>query len=172
MELKSSHEDKCNLDKLFLENSIISSNSSKRRIKKEYELLCETYPNIHFSSNNSNQIEMTITENKTNYKFVFNNYYPFKPPTIYYNGEPYLEVLRLKCDFQKKMVKKYKNRDCLCCESYACHDNWAPSVKILDVIEEIKLNVNFKKLILKVLMAEKIKFKYLISDIDINSYLL
>ena len=51
MELKSSHEDKSNLDKIFLETSIICSSSSKRRIKKEYELLCETYPNIHFSSN-------------------------------------------------------------------------------------------------------------------------
>jgi hypothetical protein len=171
MELKS-YEEIFKLDQLFLENSLEYNKSSTRRIKKECELLCETYSDIHLSCNNSKQIEMVITENKNNYKFVFNNYFPFKPPMIYYNGEPYLEVLRLKSDFQKKIVKKYKNKDCLCCDSYSCHDNWAPSVKILDVIEEIKSNVNFKKLILTVLIAEKIKLKYLIADIDINSYLL
>ena len=171
MELKL-QEDKFKLDQLILENSLVYTKSSTRRIKKECELLCEMYPDIQLLCNNSKQIEMVVTENKNKYRFVFNTYYPFKPPVIYYNGESYLEVLRLKCNFQKKLVKKYKNRDCLCCDSYSCHDNWAPSVKIIDVIEEIKSNVNFKKLILKVLMAEKIKLKYIIDDIDINSYLL
>jgi hypothetical protein len=106
------------------------------------------------------------------YKFVFNNFFPFKPPQIYYNGEPYLEILRLKGDFQKKLVKKYKNKDCLCCESYCCDGNWAPSIKLLDVIEEIKSNVEFKRSMVNVLLAEKIKRKYLIADIDINSFLI
>jgi hypothetical protein len=83
-----------------------------------------------------------------------------------------LEFLRLKCDFQKKIVKTYKNKDCLCCDSYSCDGNWAPSIKLLDVIQEIKSNVEFKRSMVNVWLADKIKRKYLIADIDINSYLI
>ena len=154
---------------LFLDNPNTFSTSSKRRIKKEFDFLYKIYPNILLSCNSKGYIDMTVSGK---YKFVFNNFFPFKPPQIYYNGEPYLEILRLKGDFQKKLVKKYKNKDCLCCESYCCDGNWAPSIKLLDVIEEIKSNVEFKRSMVNVLLAEKIKRKYLIADIDINSFLI
>ena len=134
---------------LFLENLDAFSTSSKRRIKKECELLSKTYDNL-----------------------VFNNSFPFHPPQIYYNGEPYWEILRLKFDFQKKLVKTYKKKDCLCCDSYSCNGNWAPSITLLDVIQEIKSNVEFKRSMVNVLLADAIKRKYLIADIDINSYLI
>ena len=168
----NSNEDIIQSNLLLLENSNVYSTSSKRRIKRECEMLYETYSDLVLSYNNNGKIEMEITENKNKYKFIFNNSFPFLPPQIYYNGDTYLEALRLKCDFQKKMVKKYKNKDCLCCESYSCHDNWAPSVKLSDVIEEIKCNINFKKTMMNVLIADKIKRKYLIDDVDINSYLI
>jgi len=167
----NSNEDIIRTNLLLLENSNVYSTSSKRRIKKECEMLYETYPDLVLSYNNK-QIVMEITENKSKYKFIFTNSFPFLPPQIYYNGERYLEVLRLKSDFQKKLVKKHKNKDCLCCESYSCTDNWAPSVRLLDVIAEVKSNIKFKKTMLNVLFAEKIKRKYLIDDIDINSYLI
>jgi len=157
---------------LFLENLGAFSTSSKRRIKKECALLCKTYDNLVLSCINSLNIELTIIENTTKYTFVFNNFFPFHPPQIYYNGEPYLEILRLKCDFQKKLVKTYKKKDCLCCDSYSCDGNWAPSIKLLDVIQEIKSNVEFKRSMVNVLLADKIKRKYLIADIDIDSYLI
>ena len=40
------------------------------------------------------------------------------------------------------------------------------------IIEEIKFNINFKKTMMNVLIADKIKRKYLIDDVDINSYLI
>ena len=168
----NSKEDIIKSNLLLLENSNIYSTSSKRRIKRECEMLYETYSDLVLTYNSSERIEMVITEDKSTYKFIFNNSFPFQPPQIYYNGETYLDVLRLKCDYQKKLVKKYKNKDCLCCESYSCFDNWAPSIKLSDVIAEVKSNINFKKTMLNVLIAEKIKRKYLIDDIDINSYLI
>ena len=156
----------------FFENLGAFSTSSKRRIKKECVLLCETYDNLVLSCINSLNIELTIIENTSKYTFVFNNFFPFHPPHIYYNGEPYLEFLRLKCDFQKKLVKTYKNKDCLCCDSYSCDGNWAPSIRLLDVIQEIKSNVEFKRSMVNILLADAIKRKYLIADIDINSYLI
>jgi len=40
------------------------------------------------------------------------------------------------------------------------------------VIDEIKAIMQFRKTIIKVFLANKIKNKYLIDDIDINSYLI
>ena len=156
----------------FFENLNTFSVSSKIRIKKECALLCKTYDNLFLSCVSSIKIELTIIENTSKYTFILNNFFPFRPPQIYYNGEPYLEFLRLKCDFQKKLVKTYKKKDCLCCDSYSCDGNWAPSIKLLDVIQEIKSIVDFKRSMVNVLLADKIKRKYLIADIDINSFLI
>jgi hypothetical protein len=44
--------------------------------------------------------------------------------------------------------------------------------KAQNLIDEIKSIVQLKKNIVQILLADKIKEKYLIDDIDINSYLI
>jgi ubiquitin-protein ligase len=107
-----------------------------------------------------------------NMAFIFKNTYPFQPPKIYYNGNSYLDLLRITDNDERNIVRKYKKKDCLCCDSYDCHDNWSPSINLTSIIDEIKNIVKFKKAIVHILLADKIKEKYLIDDIDINSYLI
>ncbi len=142
-----------------------------KRIIRDCESLYEIYPNLVLS-NNSDKIEMIITEGKEKYGFVFNNTYPFTPPKIYYNGESYMELLRINDKCERNILRKYRNKECLCCDSYDCYDNWKPLLTLKIIIDEIKEIVQLKKTIVHVLLAEKIKKKYLIDDIDIISYLI
>ena len=123
-------------------------------------------------SNNSGNVELIVIENEETYGFIFKNTYPFQPPKIYYNGKSYLDLLRITDNDERNIVRKYKKKDCLCCDSYYCSDNWSPSLNLIIIIEEIKSIVQLKKNIVHILLANKIKDKYLIDDIDINSYLI
>ena len=142
-----------------------------KRISRECNNLYDKFPNVVLSSI-SDKIEMVVTEGKEKYGFIFNNGYPFTAPQIYYNGESYLELLKINDKEEKNVLRKYRNKDCLCCDSYYCNDNWSPSLTLKNIIDEIKEIVEFKKTIIHILLAEKIKKKYLIDDIDINSYLI
>jgi hypothetical protein len=115
---------------------------------------------------------MVITEGNSKYGFIFNNGYPFTAPQIYYNGESYLELLKINDKEEKNVLRKYRNKDCLCCDSYYCRDNWAPSLTLKIIIDEINEIIEFKKTIIHILLADKITKKYLIDDIDIKSYLI
>jgi len=142
-----------------------------KRITRDCESLYEIYPNLVLS-NNSNKIEMIITEGKERFGFIFNESYPFTPPKIYYNGESYMELLRINDKGERNILRKYRNKECLCCDSYDCYDNWKPLLTLKIIIDEIKENVQLKKTLVHILLADKIKKKYLIDDIDINSYLI
>jgi len=144
---------------------------SCRRIANDCKNLYEKYPNFVLS-NNSGNVELTVIENEENYGFIFDRSYPFKPPKIYYNGKSYLDLLRITDNDERKIVRKYKKKDCLCCDSYDCPYNWSPSINLTSIVDEIKNIVKFKKTIVHILLADKIKKKYLIDDIDINSYLI
>ena len=133
--------------------------------------LYEKYPNFVLS-NNSGNVELIISENEEKYGFIFKNTYPFQPPKIYYNGNSYLDLLRITDNDERKIVRKYKKKDCLCCESYNCGANWCPSIKLTNIIDEIRSVVQLKKAVVHILLADKIKENYLIDDIDINSYLI
>ena len=123
-------------------------------------------------SNDSEKVELTVTKDAENYGFVFNTSYPFQPPQIYYDGKSYLELLRIADNAEKNILLKYKKKDCLCCESYNCRANWSPSIKLTNIIDEIRSVVQLRKAIVHILLADKIKEKYLIDDIDINSFLI
>ena len=144
---------------------------SSRRIANDCKNLYEKYPNFVLS-NNSGNVELIVIENEETYGFIFNSSYPFKPPKIYYNGKSYLDLLRITDNDERKIVRKYKKKDCLCCDSYDCPYNWSPSINLTSIVDEIKNIVKFKKAIVHILLADKIKKKYLIDDIDINSYLI
>jgi hypothetical protein len=142
-----------------------------KRISHDFKKLYTQYPNLTIL-NNSGKIEIVVYENCEKYSFVLNNAYPFTQPQIYYNDKPYLELLKLNSLYEKDLVVKYRKKDCLCCDSYYCSNNWSPALNLNIIIDEIKNIVQFKKTMVEILLADKIKEKYLIDDIDINSYLI
>jgi ubiquitin-protein ligase len=149
----------------------IGKGVSNRRIANDCKKIYEKYPNFVLS-NDSGKVELIVNNNEENYGFVFNTSYPFQPPQIYYNGKSYLELLIITDNDERNILLKYKKRDCLCCESYNCQTNWCPSTKLTNIIDEIQSVVQLRKAIVHILLADKIKEKYLIDDIDINSFLI
>ena len=78
---------------------------SCRRIAMECKNLYEKYSDFVLS-NNSGNVELTVIENEEKYGFIFKNTYPFQPPKIYYNGEPYLDLLRITNNDERKIRNK------------------------------------------------------------------
>lgn len=142
-----------------------------KRISNECNRLYTYFSNITLSGI-SDKIEMIITEGDSKYGFIFNNRYPFSAPQIFYNGKPYLELLKINNKEEKNVLRKYRNKDCLCCDSYYCRDNWYPALSLKSIIDEIKEIIELKQTIKQILLADIIKKKYLINDIDINSFLI
>jgi len=62
------------------------------------------------------------------FKFILKDY-PFKPPKVYINEE---NIRNKLC----KATKILQPRDCLCCNSILCSNNWNPTKNIYDIITE------------------------------------
>lgn len=155
----------------FVKEQQLPNGAYIKRITHDCKKLYTHYPNLTIL-NNSGKLEIGVYEDGEKYSFVFNNGYPFTHPQIYYNDACYLKLLRINSLEEKKIVMKYRKKDCLCCDSYYCSNNWSPALNLNIIVDEIKNIVQFKKTMVEILLADKIKEKYLIDDIDINSYLI
>ena len=154
----------------------------KSRIKNECDILYKDYHNVlidvipdkitvtasEFMTTNNDNIPTT---KKRVYKFILNSHYPFRPPEIYINNTMYSTILQMKGDYEKKMVKKIKGQDCLCCHSVNCNANWSPAIKLNRIIDEIKDTLKFKRDIINLMLVEKIKNQYNIPYAYIERYL-
>lgn len=110
------------------------------------------------------------TENLNIYEFTTDSY-PFRVPKIKVNSFEYIEFLKIRTPTFQHLLKKIKGLNCLCCNSYLCSDRWTPALKFINIIEEIQTFRKYKRDIINKLYANKIKEKYLISDIDLDSWL-
>lgn len=105
------------------------------------------------------------------FKFITTPDYPFRPPEIYVNNLTYLSILKMSGDYEKNMVKKLKGQDCLCCHSLNCNANWSPAIRLNRIIDEIKDTLKFKRDVINLLLAQKIKKRYNIPYAYIEEYL-
>lgn len=155
----------------------IKVRSLQSRIKNDCKLLYEDYHDVLVDLTDNDKITISAVEiisysKKRTYKFILTNQYPFRPPKIYINDQPYLNILQLRGDYEKDMVKKIKGQDCLCCHSMSCSANWSPAIKLLRIIDEIKDTLKFKRDIINVLLADKIKKKYNMPYAHFEAYLI
>ena len=155
----------------------------KSRLKNECNILYKDYHNVvidvipdkitvsatEFMNTNNNNI---ITSKKRVYKFILTSHYPFRPPESYLNNTIYSTILQMKGDYEKEMVKRIKGQDCLCCHSMNCNANWSPAIKLFNIINEIKSTSKFKRDIINVMLADKIKKQYNIPYAYIERYLI
>lgn len=160
------------LNNMVLKN--INNKGVKNRIINEFKMLYTLYQNVVLSIV-SNEINITVKEIMDNkrytYKFVLRDNFPFEPPRIYFNNFPYIDFLKMRSHFEKKIVWDIKKQNCLCCHSINCKANWSPAIKLQLIIEEIKDILKFKRDITKGLLAQKIEQKYNIPHYTITSYL-
>jgi len=145
------------------------------RLKNELKELTVTYELLSIENKGTHEYELLIKERNIEsnviYKFVIDITYPFKPPTIYVDNNPYIHFLNLQSARFNSVLKYLKGVNCLCCHSFSCANNWTPAYKLLTIIKEIKEYKKIKYDIATKLIMDKIKDKYLIKDIDLDSWL-
>ena len=153
--------------------NLLKNNTIRRRLSREYELMSDNKNyNILINICDKNQnIEFIVYENILDqYVFKIDDNYPFRAPQIFFNKKKYIEHLILST----RLIKIYKNltsNHCLCCTSLCCYENWSPGITLDHIIKDIKKNRNIKKMLYIKILCDSIVYKYLISDIDIFSFL-
>ena len=153
----------------------IKPNSFKRRITKELEKMYPLYDQIDVEINDKGKVEITVYEITAEsiihkYAFVLNEMYPFRTPAIFFQSRPYLEYLRIR-DTQSHLLKRITGKNCLCCHSLNCGDNWSPSMTLNSIIDEVRWVKLKRRDMLNKVFADVIKRKYLIDDVDLYSWL-
>jgi ubiquitin-protein ligase len=151
----------------------------KSRLKREYSDLYTKYPNsiIYIYNNESlKKISFSIRIDEgnkmQNYVFLIDNKYPFYPPRIEYNHHPYSLFLQSPSNRFGIYLQKLFNKNCLCCASLDCKYNWSPGINLSMIINDISLMRKYKRCIVKAILIDAIKDKYLIDDIDILTYIM
>jgi len=113
---------------------------------------------------------------------VKNRNYPFRPPNVSCNNKDIIKVYMdmfsgLGAFWQDKMAT-LSEKECWCCDTILCKNNWCPSNKITDVIDEFKFfhgihthmvierRRNMEKMFSKIITRE-----YLVEDIPIHDFL-
>jgi ubiquitin-protein ligase len=156
----------------------VQHNVIRRRLKIEIDRMYPHYNEIIVSLNELNKLQITIFEYDTNnnrqkYDFIIGEDYPFKSPEIFFQNRYYFDFLRIYVFTKKEFArfKKVTGKECFCCHSITCMNNWGPATTLTNIIEEIRHIRKMKRDIINNLLAEKIKQKYLVSDIDLESWL-
>lgn len=167
-----------------LESSIIEclnkmkNKSIRKRLTRELVSFYNNADELYIDSVVLNTIDSPIitivdynNENVNVYEFEITQHYPFTPPKVKINKRMYNDFLRIHSTTFLHLLKKLKNYDCFCCHSYLCIENWAPAITIKQYIEEIRMFRKYKRELVNKKYADKIKDKYLIADIDLDSWL-
>lgn len=154
----------------------LKTNSTRRRLTKELEKMYPLYDQIEVEFNSEGKIQITVMEfNKENrlqnYKFVLTNDYPFRTPGIFFQSKPYIDFLKIRTRLPNINFKKMTGYECFCCHSMNCSDNWTPAFTLNHIIDEIRLIKNQKRNIIYKILADIVKRRYLIDDIDLDSWL-
>ena len=142
----------------------------RSRMKGEYIRMKPLYKSIIVKIEDEKIIFLIEESENKVFKFIVSTHYPFEPPIVYVNDNPFSYFHRLNNRFTK-ILKYLKGKDCLCCSSYLCKKNWFPIhtmkniIDELDDIKELKYNIIIKTCL------DKIKQKFLNRDIDLDSWL-
>jgi hypothetical protein len=152
----------------------LSDTKIKKRLLKEFELLFKHENDIFFNTRfgkTPNIIIITISL-KTQYTVCFTMppEFPFHKPIIKINDKHYYTYL-LQDSKKLDIYHEYfigKN-NCLCCQTILC--NWSPILKLKDLLEEIRQNIEYFERCEEILIAKKIKNTFLNDDIPIEKYL-
>ena len=151
---------------LILNN--ITPITRRKRISAELKLFINKFGYINLSfTTDSDSLILTIIDNNitpqfNTFSFVVPNDYPFRPPKVIINGQKYTNLIKINNHEKLHVLKSLTDKDCLCCNTITCNDNWSPAMTFIDILSEIKDNF---KLIDKILLQISFnKFKPLLHD--------
>jgi hypothetical protein len=157
----------------------IKESCLKNRIKNEYKELANIYTKdnnyeifISYDSLTSKVTVSLIEKNYNNeYTFIVDKNYPFESPVFRLNNQPYSHFLKFLSQRFTEHLKKFTKKSCLCCSSLSCKFNWSPAIKLKMFIDESKIIRQYKRNIVYKILADQIKDKYLIDDVDLDSFI-
>lgn len=120
---------------------------------------------------NEKEFYLIIKNEGRLYKFRIPYNYPFHAPKFFLNNKHYSHYFKFKSsEFRDKFYKnKFKN--CFCCQSILCSNNWGPHLNISKIIEEVNTLYNDCRKIIDAVIIDVIKRKYLIDDVNILEWL-
>jgi hypothetical protein len=142
-----------------------------RRLKNEYDILKCITDKINIYCSQNNEIIIEILKNDNSYLLNIPINYPFIPPTLKINNKPLNSLFKLPSERFSLYLKCVSNIECFCCYSYLCKNNWKPTLTIENIINQIEEYKEIKYLIILKIIVNKIVEKYLIKDIDLESWL-
>ena len=112
---------------------------------------------------------ITLLNDTIEIKIKYDSEYPFCPPCkILINKINYISLL--KCSSSDLKILKI-NKNCLCCSSLMCKNNWGPTLNLFNILDEVESTLKIKKGIINYIFCNVIKRKYLIDDIPLFQYL-
>jgi ubiquitin-protein ligase len=161
-------------------NCIFNNTQNKsffKRLKHEFNNMYKLYDDVKICINeDAKNVNVIILEkifddnnySYNKYAFEINYHYPFVCPKVFFNDKNYYDFLTYDDNY---IHKQLQDDHCLCCKSLTCSNNWAPSVTLIHIINEIKENVKIKKNIILKVMIDIIKKKYLKDDINLVEWL-
>jgi hypothetical protein len=88
-------------------------------------------------------IQMNLSNDKVrikidNYTFILSNKYPFYPPRVMIQNNPYLNYLKYPMSERIQDILHLHKISCICCSSISNRNMWSPAYKIENILNEIK----------------------------------
>lgn len=170
---------------LEMEVENIDSGGIKKRMKRELKAFKDTCSSISlnyigntynnmYKVYNKPSLKITVMDKvckKNNvYSFIIDENYPFHPPKVEIHFVDYSGIL-MSSPFASNILRKIHGIPCLHCSTITCYANWTPAYTMNHVILEIRKYKKYKAHVMYKIFADKIKHKYLIDDIDLESWL-
>jgi len=154
---------------------ILKNQTMGKRIKREIEELIHLYNIVKVDYTNNGEIRLILNKKHdkmcTSFCFVFSSDFPFKPPTITINDKSYFYYLKIESIRFNKVLKYFRDINCLCCHSFLCTHQWSPGYRLRNILNEFEEFKELKFNIARKILSDKIKEKYLVMDIDLDSWL-
>ena len=109
------------------------------------------YKNIQMNLCND-EIRVTID----NYTFLLSNKYPFYPPRVLIQNNPYLNYLKYPTSQRIQHILHVHKISCMCCTSISNRNIWSPANQIRDILYEIKRTNEIKDYVKHYLIVDEI----------------
>ena len=88
--------------------------------------------------------------------------YPFQVPRITYLSSSVEKIYRC-CPIFNEIMNKLTNKECLCCSSFLCPENWGPSMNLKQIVDEFKNIAELKARAVEIFICNKVQ-RLLIPD--------
>ena len=147
-------------------------NILKRMVGESLELLNKHEKVSYTKDDKVNTLFVeVISKNNNVFNFTINNSFPFRPPEhVTINKKSYYNVIKIINPY-KKILKEIDGRECLCCSTVLCDNNWFPTRRLWEIVDEGDSIINMKKKLFYLYYCRRISEEKLTYDIPLENYL-